>query len=125
MGTAGRRTSTPEMRAEESLSPLPRCSKLKAPHLEIEGERIKLFLLLSDGRSGITAMYEKECLRREERRVERTLSVRSHFITRARKTTFPGFLSNSCKSSERRAGSSHLIHPYSAAISMTPSLKCG
>lgn len=65
--------------------PLPRRFEVaESLHLEVAGERIKQILLLSDRQTGMTAMYEKECLHREEHHVKQTLSVRCYFITHAR-----------------------------------------
>lgn len=53
----------------------------------MKGESIEQFLclLLSDGQSGTTTTKKEPP------------PARSRFITRARKTTFPGFLSRSCR----------------------------
>lgn len=88
-GTAGRPQKTS---ASPSLF-LKFKKKKQSSRLKLESERINSFLLLCEGRPRITAVHE--CLHREEHRVKH--SVRSNFITHARKTTFPASLSNSCK----------------------------
>lgn len=45
----------------------------------IWGERTKQILLLSDGQTGMTAVCEKECVRREKHPVKQPLPVRSLF----------------------------------------------